>query len=83
MKKEHHYFAASLDCFTTSVDLEDIVARMKVEACDFTVWWVPLPLFSNYEVVDYAPQVEGAHTLSRWTYVWTELETKDWSNAPI
>jgi hypothetical protein len=51
------------------------------------VWWVPLSLFSNYEIVDYAPQVEGAHTLNEWRVIHeagvNRVIEKLWSNAPI
>jgi hypothetical protein len=78
----HHYFAASQECFSTDLDLENIIDKMKLEGCNFVVWYVPLPLRTDYAIVLYKPQVEGAHPLSSWTYTYSELETRVWSNAP-
>lgn len=86
----HHYLATSQSCFNTSEDIEDLIARMKTEGEDFVVWFVPMDLHSDYKLMHRAPQVLGAHTLSKWTVAEKEnddvllraLEEPKWSNAP-
>lgn len=83
----HHYFASSKDCFSTGLDMEDLITRMKLEGKDFILWLVPMPLHSDYKLELYAPQVLGARSLSEWIVDYnaegaTDISKRVWSNVP-
>jgi len=86
----HHYFATSDIGFHTDDDLERIIADMKKDRKNFIVWFVPKSKFSDYKIISRAPQVLGAHTLSRWVLaepvsddpLVAALEPDVWTNEP-
>jgi hypothetical protein len=72
MKKEQneiqdfHFFASSIATWITTTDmreLPDVIKMMEHEGYPYSLFWVPGDWESNYEIRNYAPQVEGAKHL--------------------
>lgn len=54
-----HFYASSFCTWMVDRDPAELVRRMKTEGYPFTLWLVPLPLASGYEIFAYAPVVDG------------------------
>lgn len=59
-KERHHFFASSVAAWRTMTDLGDLIRVMKQDGYAFNVWLVPGPEASDYQIVNFIPQVEGA-----------------------
>lgn len=61
--KEFHFFASSIADWATTSDertLPDLIKLMEKFGYRYSLWMVPGRWDSNYEIMWYAPKVEGA-----------------------
>jgi len=76
-EQQYHYFAGSCLHWEVGDKIHEIVARLKrkdrnkkapYQATMYAVFRVPLPLSTNYKVVDYQPDVEGLELVYKENY---------------
>lgn len=78
-KGRAHYYASSASNYRVSVNMLEAMEKVKkidrlnvkeggMVGTNMTVWWVPLPIDSSYNISDYAPQVDGAIQLASVDY---------------
>jgi len=67
MKAKHpdncHFYAACLTTWATTNEkrsLPELLRLMNREAFPYTLWFVPHPPETKYDIRMYAPQIEGA-----------------------
>jgi hypothetical protein len=68
---KHHFFAASaLDWATTTPDrdLQALLKLMDKQRNTYTLYLVPIPHDTPYEINFYQPQVEGTMHLETFTF---------------
>jgi hypothetical protein len=79
--EDFHYFSSSALHWRTDTNIIKLVNSQKradrakessFKAAKFAVWRVPVHVDSNYEIDNYAPQVEGAEVL--FTHVYGDNE---------
>jgi len=61
--KPGHFYASSLATWVTGTDPEEVLNRIRKEDNHqfmHTLWFVPVPEDTPYEIEFYQPQVEGA-----------------------
>ena len=58
--QQGHFFVASIAEWRSGRDIEALIKHMRTEKFGFTVWWVPVPDYSEYSIRDSAPNVIGA-----------------------
>ncbi len=69
-KEQFHFFASNVATWVTTTDhrtLPDVIDLMEGEGYIYSLFLVPGPWDSNYEIRHYAPQVEGARILGTFT----------------
>ena len=60
---EFHFYASTPFTWATTTDERDLPALMKIMDLDkvpYTLWYLPVPSTTDYEIKWYTPQVEGA-----------------------
>jgi len=63
---EGHFFVSSMATWRTGTDPEALIKAMKREGLNFSLWYVPAPAKTGYEIKWFAPQVEGSICLATW-----------------
>lgn len=58
--QQGHFFVASIAEWRSGRDIEALIKHMRTEEFGFTVWWVPVPQDSEYNIKNFAPKVKGA-----------------------
>ena len=66
--KHHHFYATSVGEWRVHTDVAALIAQMKKDRYNFSVYMVPVPVTENYEIKDYMPQVEGVVWLGNYNY---------------
>jgi len=61
---KHHFYVSNVANWRTGMDMITLIDRMKFDGYPFSVWYVPVPKDSEYEIKGYAPQVPGAVELA-------------------
>jgi hypothetical protein len=61
-KKAHFFLTSAATWLTTSAEqsLHKCMKKLDREGYRYAIWCVPLPPDSDYEIVEYRPQVQGA-----------------------
>jgi len=60
---KHHFYASSVATWMTTNEtrtLRDLIKAMDAEKLSYSLWFVPLPWNSDYQIRSFAPQVPGA-----------------------
>ena len=77
-EKQHNFYANNFAEWITSDNLHEVIkyfAKQRNSKTPYTIWLVPGPKTSKYEIQWYAPQVEGAIVLG--TYVKDKIWLSD------
>lgn len=55
-----HFFASNLGTWMVDEDMHKLIARMEDEGLGYNIFYIPKPMDSNYEILTYCPDVDGA-----------------------
>jgi hypothetical protein len=59
----NHFYASSIATWATTTDtrdLRDLIKIMERDGFDYSLWFIPHPHDTHYEIKFYQPQIEGA-----------------------
>lgn len=62
-----HFFASSAAACRTGDNLDEVIAHMKKDGYPFNCWKVPGDQRAEYQIRNYAPDVEGCTFLGFWS----------------
>ncbi len=66
VKAEGHFYAVSAIEWNVRENPETLVKLMKSSGWDFTLYWVPHPIDTEYRIENYVPQIQGVIRLAHF-----------------
>jgi hypothetical protein len=67
MKKPvFHFFGTSVAEFHVDSDIKRLIKFMDKQGFEYGLWYVPVDINKAYEVMSYAPQVDGSVFLGKY-----------------
>jgi len=61
-----HYYASSVAEWQVDNDLEKLIKFFKSEDFPFTIWFVPVPIDTDYKIENYGPVVDGRVVIAKY-----------------
>lgn len=59
MTEQFHFFASSVATWKALPDLRELIKFMDKEKFTYSIWYLPIPHGTDYDITYYTPQVEG------------------------
>ncbi len=64
--EKFHFYATSVAEFHVDADLKRLLKFMDKQGFEYSLWYVPADINSNYEIEGYKPKVKGAVFLGKF-----------------
>lgn len=61
-----HFFGTSVAEFHVDENIDELIKYMKSRGFEYNLWFVPCDVSDEYQIKQFAPQVEGAIYLGKY-----------------